>query len=457
MARSMINLYNRKHTQLKWIHTFSCPMRLTGRVSTTNNSAISLFFAILFLSVGLWIPEQTAAQNSTGELQSETNDIYEITVTAGDFDRTGTPVSFPLPEEVSPGVYHMKGTDGQTTVLQVDDRGIGSFQLENLKAGTSATYRFDSGEPVPVEETDAGAWNVSLVTNPQNLTIHSNNQQVLSYFHGENDPPDHYPGYYRRGGYIHPVHTPSGTVVTNHLDPNHSHHFGIWSAWTNTRFEGRTPDFWNVHGESGRVDIDTLVATWAGDIHAGFRSRKRFIDLSAPEPVTALNEEWEVRVYRTPADPEVHLFDLTVTQTVNTARPIVLPEHHYGGVGLRGHRDWNDPENCHWLTSDGLGRDGHATRARWAHMGGLSDGSPAGIAVLGHPANFRAPQTMRIHPDMPFFNFAPTQLGEMAIEPGSPLVSRYRFVTYDGEPDPEMLDRLWNDYAYPPGVTVRVR
>jgi len=74
---------------------------------------------------------------------------------------------------------------------------------------------------------------------------------------------------------------------------------------------------------------------------------------------------------------------------------------------------------------------------------------------MGHPGNFRFPQPVRIHPDAPFFNYAPTQLGTMQIEPGSPYIVRYRYVTYDGEPNPDELNRLWNDYAYPPGVTVK--
>jgi hypothetical protein len=61
---------------------------------------------------------------------------------------------------------------------------------------------------------------------------------------------------------------------------------------------------------------------------------------------------------------------------------------------------------------------------------------------------------MRINPDDPFFNFAPTQLGPFEIKPGQPYVARYRYVVSDGPPDPKELDRLWNDYANPPQVTV---
>ena len=87
-------------------------------------------------------------------------------------------------------------------------------------------------------------------------------------------------------------------------------------------------------------------------------------------------------------------------------------------------------------------------------MSGLVDGAQAGIAVLGHPDNFRAPEPMRIHPDEPFFNFAPMQAGDMSLDPGKKYVWRYRFLVHDGAPKKDIIDAAWNDYANPPRVTV---
>src|SRR5699024_2173268 len=111
--------------------------------------------------------------------------------------------------------------------------------------------------------------------------------------------------------------------------------------------------------------------------------------------------------------------------------------------------------NVSFLTSKGYNRNnGNKTRARWVHIGGTVNGKLVGVAILGHPDNFRAPQPVRINPETPYMVFAPMQLGDMVIKPGSPYVMRYRFVTYDGKPDVERLNQLWNDYAYPVGVTV---
>lgn len=379
---------------------------------------------------------------------------YAITISAGGFDRIGTPVSFNLPEAVEPGVYRMTAKGGNSVFLQVDDRNRGWFLLGNLPAGSSREYRMASEAISPAPSDSA----VTREVQPTTISFRTGGQEILSYFHGLNEVPADVDERYHRGGYIHPVYSPGGVVLTDHLHPSHPHHSGIWSAWTNTIFQGRTPDFWNVHLNTGRVDqAGGLQAEWEGPVHAGFRAKHHFIDLSGGDPLVALNEQWEVTIYRTPGQAAYRMFDLVVTQTVNTGEPLLLPEYRYGGVGFRGHADWDGVENTTFLTSEGLGRDGHGTRTRWTHVGGRTNGRLAGIAILGHPENFRHPQTVRIHPEEPFFNFAPSQLGEMSIQPGTPYVARYRYVTYDGEPDPSQIDRLWSDYAYPPGVTVSVR
>lgn len=386
-----------------------------------------------------------------------------IQVDAGAYDRQHTMVQFQLPLDLDPGTYILINEDGTRTPLQVDHKNRGWFILDALSAGSSTRYELAETSRVPQEKlTDPTIQSgfpdysgVNLRMDPTILTLETKAGSVLSYYHSNNDPPAELDERYRRGGYIHPVYSPSGQVLTNHLNPDqHPHHSGIWSAWTNTIFENRTPDFWNLHNNSGRVDVDTLLLSWDGPVMGGLISRHQFIDLSGDDPIVALNELWEVRVYAASTQDDVHVFDLTVTQTVNTDRPLKLPEYRYGGIGFRGNRDWDDPERCFFLTSDGLGRDGHATRARWANMSGYTNEQLAGFAILGHPSNYRFPQPMRIHPREPFFNYAPTQLGDMEILPGVPFVTKLRIVTHDGEPDSSLIDRYWHDFAYPPTVSI---
>ena len=83
---------------------------------------------------------------------------------------------------------------------------------------------------------------------------------------------------FRRGGYIHPVYTLSGRIITGDYPPDHIHHHGIWFAWTKTEFEGRHPDFWNMGDGTGTVEFVALDDTWSGAEQSGFRARHRYID-----------------------------------------------------------------------------------------------------------------------------------------------------------------------------------
>jgi hypothetical protein len=376
---------------------------------------------------------------------------YAVTVAAGDIDRQNTVVSFPLPSTLSGGAYHLEGPSGRTIALQVGDR-TAWFVLDRLRAGAERTYHLEPGSA-----HDSG---VKLRRRKRALAFAVEERPVLQYWTKSRPlPRPTIDSIYRRGGYVHPIRTPSGRVVTGDYPSDHLHHHGLWAAWTKTQFRGRTPDFWNMGEGTGAVVPMALDSAWSGPVHGGMRARHRYVDERGAEPITALYEAWTLRVYDVSSGEsglDYRMFDLTVEQTTASASPLILSEYHYGGVALRGRDAWYGPDSARFLTSKGKTRaNGNETRARWTYMGGEVDGKQAGIAMLGHPTNVRAPQPVRIHPKMPYFCFAPTQLGTWMLAPGRPYRAHYRFVVFDGPPDTDALDRLWSDYAYPPTVTVK--
>lgn len=257
------------------------------------------------------------------------------------------------------------------------------------------------------------------------------------------------PEIYRRGGYLHPLLTPSGRQVTDDFPANHVHHHGVWSPWTKTKFEGRYPDFWNMGEGKGRVEFVGLDRVGNDHGGAGMVARHRFVDLLAVPPKTALEETWEVRAMMRREPWPAYQWDWVSTQRCATASPLVLPEYHYGGLGLRGNWGWNGASNGFFLISGGE-TDRlkiNAARSRWFWMGGPVDGGVAGIVILCHPGNLRFPQPMRLHPSEPFFCYAPQQLGAMEIRPGESYIARYRFLVMDGRPEAEELEALWKEYA----------
>lgn len=411
--------------------------------------ALSAILAGLLLAVsGLG---DVRAQEGAEELDELTS--YTVTVAGAGVDRRATVVSFSLPVSPTREAYHLEPPSGASRPLQVGPNRAW-FVVERLGADEERTYQIRAGQ--------ASSDNIGLQHRDKTVDVSINGTPVFRYW-TEPRPTPHpdIESIYERGGYLHPVRTPSGRVITGDYPLDHKHHHGIWSAWTNTEFRGREPDFWNMGGGTGTVEPMALDSTWSGPVQAGLQARHRYIDLSAAEPVTALFESWTLRVYQLPTPESAtsyRMFDLRVEQTTASASPLALPTYHYGGVAVRGPEAWHGAENSHFRTSTGRDRsDGNETRARWNYFGGSVEGSPAGIAMLGHPDNFRAPQPLRLHPEMPYFTFAPSQLGLWTISPGHPYEARYRFVTFDGHPDPDVLDRLWADYAYPPAVTVQKR
>jgi hypothetical protein len=380
----------------------------------------------------------------------------QITVSAGRRDRQNTIVQFPADPSLA-GSYPELATEGTTATLplQYTPDGRGLFVVPNLKAGESRTYRVllvKRGQaPADRAIADARAGAVRLAID---------GRDVLVYRGEKTTPPEGIEPVFARGGYLHPLTTPGGVATTDDYPKNHKHHHGVWSPWTATRFEDRKPDFWNMGQKTGTVEFVEMGQQWQGRVSAGFTARHRMVDLSAkPEPKAAINETWHVEAFAF-ADaaggaPAYHLFDWRATQTCAGESPLLLPKYHYGGLGFRGHAEWDGEKNSQFLSSEGKTRaDGNETRARWICNYGKVGGKPAYVAVLCAADNFRAPQPVRFHPKEPFMCFVPQQLGDMSIEPGKPYKMKYRFVVGDGEPDKALLDRLWDDYADPMGVEI---
>lgn len=379
----------------------------------------------------------------------------QITVSAGSHDRRESVVSFALPANLRDASYALRDESGDVIQLQIDSRRQATFVLTALKAGATKAYQL-----IPAKLSPKAAGGVELIKHDNGLNLTIAGRQVFSFVGKPVAlPSKDIKPVFLRGGYIHPIYSPSGRLVTDDYPPDHYHHHGIWFAWTKTQFEGGHPDFWNVGSGTGRVDFMGVDATWSGPVHAGFTSRQSYVALTGAAPQRALNEGWEVRTYNVgQGGSRYFMFDIVATQECATSSPLILEEYRYGGMGFRGHRDWKDKSKVSFLTSEGKTREnGNSTRGRWCHISGPVDGQLVGIAFLDHPSNLRAPQPMRLNPDDPFFNYAPSQLGKFEIKPGERFILRYRYVVSDGAANVVELDRLWNDYAHPPEVIVGIR
>jgi hypothetical protein len=307
-----------------------------------------------------------------------------------------------------------------------------------------------SGEgPHRVEAVASRAWPlIEARRTPDGVDFVADGRTLARYAFAPVPVPAGVDPVYSRGGYLHPLRTPAGRVVTNDLPSNHLHHHGIWSGWTSSHFEGRPSNFWETKAGQGRVEALSVDETWSGPACAGLRARHRFVSLSVPgAPKPALDETWEVLAWLTPSATTI---DLAVVQSCASDSPVLVKEYRYGGIGFRGTASWEGKEGCTFLTSEGKGRvDGHGTRARWCVVGGQVDGAACSVGLLDHPTNPRYPTPVRIHPDEPFFNWAVPQLGDLRIEPGRPFSSKLRFLAADGPLPAPAMEAQFRAFASP--------
>jgi hypothetical protein len=304
--------------------------------------------------------------------------------------------------------------------------------------------------PVQTTKTD-----MHVIEGEADLQLKAGDQSVLTYNITTDCPPEDLPEYYCRSGYIHPLHSPSGAVVTDDFPVGHTHQHGLFFAWVNTTFRGDFTDFWNLQKETGTGAHRELTSTVSGPVFAGFTSNLQQISLKQG-PV--LDEEWNVSAYDL---GKYYVLDVVSNQTNITNDTLHINEYHYGGFGIRGSRLWNEVDSlkfksdAQFLTSEGKTREeANHSRPRWTAMYGETEQGIAGVAILDHPENFRHPQPVRVHPTMPYFCLAPMVEGAFFIAPDATFVSKYRVVTFDGEPDAEALNELWADYADPVKVSL---
>src|SRR6187399_1893432 len=102
------------------------------------------------------------------------------------------------------------------------------------------------------------------------LTISSGDQKLLTYQFKTVYPPTGQDTNYKRSGFIHPLYTPHGQVLTRIQPTDHYHHYGIWNAWTHTFFEGDTVDFWNIKGRHGTVRFAKFTSKTSNAKYAEF-------------------------------------------------------------------------------------------------------------------------------------------------------------------------------------------
>ena len=282
------------------------------------------------------------------------------------------------------------------------------------------------------------------------LVISVNESPVLNYQFEFKELPQGMDPAYRRSGYIHPLRTLKGHVLTRIQPPDHLHHYGVMNPWTHTLVEGDTIDFWNLGKKEGTVRFAGFQEQIADRDKASFQAMHEHVVLKNGSDKVVLNEVHEVEV--TCSDDDHFIVDFTFTYRCAAEQPFKILTYRYGGFLFRGTETWND-RNSSILTSEGETRDGaEGTRARWTMVQGPFGDQTAGALLFSHPENYNHPEPLRIWPpdaegegDV-FINISPTKTKDWQMEPGQTYVLQYRMVVFDGEMGKEEAEGHWERY-----------
>lgn len=377
--------------------------------------------------------------------------IATIEIDAGAHDRFRIPVEIELPVKIDPIKKYslVNRQNGQVYgVYAVSEHKLITL-IDTLTSGSKTTFHL-----VEVEKIETSNPEVALAESAEGVRINVGGKPVLFYQSATALPASGDPDYYKRSGFIHPLHSPGGAILTDDFPVGHVHQHAIFNAWTNTTFRGQKVDFWNQQHQLGTVAHTKVLSLDEGFI-GHLKTELSHISLVEGE---VLREEWDIVVYPL---SDYFLFDIYSEQTNTTSDTLFLNQYIYGGMAFRGSKEWNMDDTVHFtniweiLSSEGLTlEDVNHTKAKWIDATGKVDGKDAGVAIFGFPDNFRYPQMVRVHPEMPYWVFSPVVEGPAFIAPGEKYTSRYRYYVHDGSADMNLLARIQRDLENP--VAVRV-
>ncbi|MBH53858.1 MAG: hypothetical protein CMI18_05865 [Opitutaceae bacterium] len=277
------------------------------------------------------------------------------------------------------------------------------------------------------------------------ITLLNKGEPVLTYHMDTAVPPDGVEKHYKRSGFIHPLYSPNGKILTDDFPIGHVHQHAVFSAWTRATFKHEVVDFWNQHAQLGTANHVELESVEEDS----FSAKIQQVSLKNGP---AIDEKWNVSVSPSPSP---FIIDIKIEQKCATNDEIYFHPYHYGGFGFRGSAHWSSEDkeryegSMHVLTSEGIVdvESSNHTRPNWIAVYGKIHGKHAGFVVMNHPSNFRSPQPIRVHPRMPYFVFTPPVSGSFILKPGFTYSAQYRIVTFDGTPDEKKIEKWYRDYT----------
>ena len=243
---------------------------------------------------------------------------------------------------------------------------------------------------------------------------------------------------HRKRPNVHPLRSPSGSILTRDAPEDHPWHHGLW--FTIKLVNGE--NFWEEYDEYGVLrHVGPTTVHWIRPdrttvVMVDERSLTH-VDLGVAD---AYAIDWSVTL-----TPEV---DVVLDRTEFTTWG------GYGGLSLRGRGDWTDTR---LMLADGSTHERVlGVPSNWCDLSGSVDGGEAGVLILDHPSNPRAAvpwygsTRAATYGDEGWANFLNAAFlwdAALDVPANTPLAFRYRVVVHDDVWDAGRCAAEWDRWS----------
>ncbi len=287
----------------------------------------------------------------------------------------------------------------------------------------------------------AGESRLQSETTGEGVAITEDGSQILFY----QVKPKSLDGLFERAGYVHPLYSLDGTVITEDFPEDHPHHHGIFSAWHQILLnDSMIADGWTSENISWEV-TETKTERVEKGIVLDSEVLWKTPDGGTSKPI--VSEHITITVHESTGQRRVIDYDFSLTALVDHVRIGGSADNKgYGGFSLR----LKLPENINFAARDGDVEPQIEQLAvgPWMNMTGSFDGTAekSGVLVFSHPSNPGHPQPWILRKQKSMQNAAfpgktPVDIGKDGLH------FRYRVVLHRDAPGRDAIEATYEEYA----------
>ena len=255
--------------------------------------------------------------------------------------------------------------------------------------------------------------------------------------------------------FLYPIRTLSGTILSRGYpveprageEQDHAWHRGIWYGHGDINGE----DFWRE-----KPDHSTSRLVLDGEPRTSGSTLEVRLAMMTPKGkrLGTIGEK-----YTFSADGANLLIDSTISVIADRNEALRFGDSDDGGFAFRLSDEFRQDRGAELMNSDGLTGTEKiwGKPARWVKFSAKVNGKPAGVAILDHPSNLRAPtgwhaRGYSLNAANPFAagSFAKDKKkvdGSWTLPAGDTLTLRYLVLVHDGDLNREGVERYFSKFA----------